>query len=883
MTERTRVARRLYRLLLRAWPRSYRDAYGAEMEDAFMALLRLEGERAGGLGRARAWAGAVLDAGISGPGARVRFGSNQGWGGDTMGTLWADIRYAVRSLKRRPVFAATAVLTIAVGIGANSAVFTVVNGFMVQPLPYEEPHELVSLFAGNPEQGYSGTDVNPADAADWGARSTSLEDVAVLEETAFNWTGGDVPEQLAALRVTTNFLSLIGWQPALGRDFLPEEDAEGGDASVILMDGFWERRFARDRSILGTTLILDGETVTIVGVMPPDFLYYDMRPDLLRPWGVDVSLVPRGGHYAEALGRMASGVTIDATREELEAIARELEAEHPENAGWTVEVISLKTNVVGPIAAAASVVLMGAVGFILLMACVNVANLLLARAGSRNREVAVRAALGAGRGRIMRQLLTESVLLAMVGGALGLVGAVWGYKAIVAGLPPTLPPVFTFEMDGSVLSFTAFITVGAAVLFGILPAVRTTSDLGSTLRDAGRAGTSRGASRFGSALVILQTAMAVVLLVGGSLLMKSVTEMQNRDFGFRPENVLTARIALPEQEYDSREASTVYWTTLTDRVRALPGVLEAGTTQSHPLMGSNWGRTIRVEGQDVADDRGRRVRLTLASPGLFEAIGFELSAGRVFTDADDFEGQRVAIVNESFVERYLGPDDDPLQQTILSGETFRAPIVGVVRNAIERAVDADPEPSLYLPIAQQDVRTRSLVIRTNQDPTTFVSRMQEAVWSIDGDIPVSRVQTMTSLVRDRVGGFAIIGQLMGIFAVLSLILGAVGIYGVTAYAAGQRRSEIGVRLAMGAERTDVVRMVVREGARRAAVGIVIGLVLATAMGGAIQGILVGVAPRDPVILGTVTAVITAVSLFGLWLPARRASRVDPVRALTGEG
>lgn len=800
-----------------------------------------------------------------------------------MGTLWADIRYAVRSLKRRPVFAATAVLTIAVGIGANSAVFTVVNGFMVQPLPYEEPHELVSLFAGNPEQGYSGTDVNPADAADWGARSTSLEDVAVLEETAFNWTGGDVPEQLAALRVTTNFLSLIGWQPALGRDFLPEEDAEGGDASVILMDGFWERRFARDRSILGTTLILDGETVTIVGVMPPDFLYYDMRPDLLRPWGVDVSLVPRGGHYAEALGRMASGVTIDATREELEAIARELEAEHPENAGWTVEVISLKTNVVGPIAAAASVVLMGAVGFILLMACVNVANLLLARAGSRNREVAVRAALGAGRGRIMRQLLTESVLLAMVGGALGLVGAVWGYKAIVAGLPPTLPPVFTFEMDGSVLSFTAFITVGAAVLFGILPAVRTTSDLGSTLRDAGRAGTSRGASRFGSALVILQTAMAVVLLVGGSLLMKSVTEMQNRDFGFRPENVLTARIALPEQEYDSREASTVYWTTLTDRVRALPGVLEAGTTQSHPLMGSNWGRTIRVEGQDVADDRGRRVRLTLASPGLFEAIGFELSAGRVFTDADDFEGQRVAIVNESFVERYLGPDDDPLQQTILSGETFRAPIVGVVRNAIERAVDADPEPSLYLPIAQQDVRTRSLVIRTNQDPTTFVSRMQEAVWSIDGDIPVSRVQTMTSLVRDRVGGFAIIGQLMGIFAVLSLILGAVGIYGVTAYAAGQRRSEIGVRLAMGAERTDVVRMVVREGARRAAVGIVIGLVLATAMGGAIQGILVGVAPRDPVILGTVTAVITAVSLFGLWLPARRASRVDPVRALTGEG
>lgn len=800
-----------------------------------------------------------------------------------MGTVWADIRYAIRSLKRRPVFAVTAVLTIAVGIGANSAVFTVVNGFIVQPLPYEEPHELVTLFAGNPELGYSGTDVNPADASDWGARSTSLEGVAVVEETAFNWTGGDAPERVAALRVTTNFLTLVGWQPVIGRDFLPDEGGDGGDASVILMDGFWERRFARDRSILGSTLTLEGETVTVVGVMPPGFLYYDMRPDLLRPWGVDVTLVPRGGHYAEALGRMAEGVNVDDARAELEAIARELEAEHPENAGWTVEVVPLKTKVVGPIAAAASVVLMGAVGFILLMACVNVANLLLARAGSRYREVAVRAALGAGRSRIVRQLLTESVLLAAAGGALGLAGAVWGYKAIVAGLPPSLPPVFSFEMDASVLAFTGLITVGAALLFGVLPALRTTSDLGGTLRDAGRAGTTRGASRFGSALVILQTAMAVVLLVGGSLLMKSVTQMQNRDFGYQPENVLTARIALPEQEYASRVASTVYWTTLTERIRELPGVLEAGTTQSHPLMGSNWGRTVRVEGQDAAEDRGRRVRLTLASPGLFEAIGFEMIAGRVFAATDDFESQRVAIVNEAFVERYLGPDDDPLQQTVLSGESFRAPIVGVVGNAIERGIDSDPEPSLYLPIEQSDVRGRSLVIRTTDDPTALVPRMQEAVWAIDGDIPVSNIQTMTSLVEDRVGGFAILGQLMGIFAVLSLILGAVGIYGVTAYAAGQRRSEIGVRLAMGAERTDVVRMVVRQGARRATLGILIGLALATLMGGAIQGVLVGVAPRDPVIFGTVTAVITAVSLLGLWLPARRAARVDPVRALTGEG
>jgi predicted permease len=376
--------------------------------------------------------------------------------------------------------------------------------------------------------------------------------------------------------------------------------------------------------------------------------------------------------------------------------------------------------------------------------------------------------------------------------------------------------------------------------------------------------------------------MAVVLLVGGGLLMKSVAGMRGQDFGFVPENALTARVALPEAEYATKEDSDAYWRDVTQRLRALQGIVEVGTTQSHPLMGSNWGRTVRIAGQDLAEDQARTVRLTLASPGLFEALRFGMVQGRTFTEADGHDAPNVAIVNEAFVQRYLGPEDEPLETTILSGEDWSSEVVGVVHNVVERGIDQSPEPSMYVPIAQSDIRMRSLVMRTAGDATTVVASVQAAIWSVDADIPISNIQTMESLVEDRVGGFAIIGTLMGVFAVLSLILGAVGIYGVTAYAAGQRRSEIGVRLAMGAERTDVVKMVVREGARRTLLGLAIGLGVAAFMGGAMSSILIGVSPRDPLTFGTVVLVLTTVSFLGLYVPARRAAQVDPVRALAAE-
>lgn len=714
-------ARRLYRLLLGAYPPEHRERYGPEMEDAFLALLRLDEERSGTWGRLRCWTGAVTDAllrgtavrlGLAGGGVRETKRLKTGVM-KTMGTMLSDARYALRALFRRPVFAATAILTIALGIGANASVFTLVDGFLFTPLPYEDPQELVSLWGENPELGWSDTDISPANAWDWRERASALEDLAVFYDDGFNMTGDGTPELVWGLRVTPNVFRLLGRSPVLGRDFLPEEIGEGNDRVAVLTHGFWQRRFGGDPDVLGSILTLDGLQYTVVGITPPDFVFLDERPDLFVPMDVHPTEADRDGHYGEAVARLADGATLERARKE----------------------------VVG----------------------------------------------GA------RQVLTESLVLAVLGGGLGLLLAVWGYKGIVAALPSNLPPVFRFGLDGSVLALVVGITVPSALIFGVAPALKAGEAEMQALREGGRGSQGRSTGRMGSTLVVVQTAMAVILLVGGGLLMKSLSGMRNQDFGFDPDNVLTVRIAPPGSTYPEAEDLRSFWNAVEDRVAELPGVVAVGRTQSHPLMGSNWGRTITIAGQE---DTERTVRLTYTSPGLFDALGFRVLEGRGITEA--------------------------------------------------------------------------------------VPAVQEAVWSVDPNIPLYDVETMEALVERRIGGFAVIGYLMGTFALLSLILGAVGIYGVTAYAAGQRTGEIGVRMAMGAERGDVVRMVVAQGGRRAVLGLIIGLVGAFLLTGAMGQVLVGVSPRDPVTFLGVTLVLGVVSFLGLWLPARRAARVDPVRALASE-
>lgn len=876
-------ARRAYRVLLRAWPAGERDRYGEEMEEAFLALLRRDVARGGLAGGVRCWIGALWDAWARGIVGRLdgRYSrERKRGGGEIVGTFINDVRFAARGFVRRPVFAITAVLTMALGIGANAAIFTVVKGFLFTPLPYDHPDELVTLRQANPELGYERTDVGPADVWAWRSQARSLQDIAVFYDDGLNLTGDGRPELVDGIRTSPNIFSLLGRGPTLGRGFT--EDEYGPEHPVaVITDGFWERRFGRDAGILGTELDLDGRTYTVVGVLPRDFLFLDERPDVFLPLTARPEDAERGGHYADAIGRLAPGATIPQVRTELASVSEELASKYPEtNKGWTVvEVTSTHTDLVGDVASRASMVLMVAVLFVLLMACVNVANLLMARGEARGRELAVRAALGAGRMRVMRQLLTESLVLATAGGALGWLAGMWGYRAIIAGLPSTVPAVFEWKMDGTVLVFVVGVTLLAAMAFGLAPALRASGGVARDLREGGRAGRSRNSNRFGSTLVVLQTALAVVLLVGGGLLMRSLAAMRNQDFGFDPQNVVVARIAPPHASYPDNATVRAFWDAVEQRTRDLPGVVAVGTTQSHPLMGSNWGNAVRVAGHDGPE---RRVRVTYLSGGLFDALRFRVVAGRPITEADGPDQPDVAVVNEAFVRQFLSPGEDPLQQTILPDSVHSYPIVGVVHNIVERGVDRPPEPSVYVSLAQNVVSTRSLVVRTSGDPEEIVPSIQNAVWSVDPDIPLYGIETMDALVERRLGGFTVIGYLMATFAVLSLVLGAVGIYGVTAYAAGRRTAEIGVRLAMGAERGDVVRMVVAQGGRRAVFGLALGMVAALGMARLLGRILVGVSPTDPVTFGVVLAMLATVSFLGLWIPARKASRVDPVRALSTE-
>ena len=877
-------ARRMYRFLLRAWPREHRQRFGAEMEDAFLALLRRDAAR-GLAGRVGCWVGAAWDALTHGLAARRRSASNIGrkrrGGEDVMSALVDDLRFAVRGFLKRPVFAATAIITMALGIGANASVFTVVKGFLLTPLPYDRPDELVTLRSANPELGWSRTDVGPADVWEWRARAHSVEDVAVYYDDGLNMTGRGDPELVQGIRTSPNLFRLLGRAPALGRDFA--EDEYGPEHAVaILGDGYWERRFGRAADVLGSTLTLDGRAYTVVGILPPDFRFLDSRSDVFLPLTERPDEAERGGHYASAVARLADGATLDQARTELTRIAADQAAEHPDtNRGWTVEVTATHADLVGDVARRASLVLMVAVLFVLLMACVNVANLLMARGETRARELGVRAALGAGRGRVVRQLLTESLVLAAVGGGLGLLVANWGYRAIVAGLPSDIPPVFRFGLDGPVLLFVASVTVAAALGFGLAPALRATGGATESLREGGRGGRSRRAGRFGNTLVVVQTALAVVLLVGGGLLMKSLAAMRHQDFGFDPDNVLTVRIALPHAVYGTDDAVRGFWDAVETRVRALPGVVAVGSTQSHPLMGSNWGNTIRLAGQEGVE---RKVRTTYVSSGLFAALRFQVVRGRGIDETDGPDAPPAAVVNEAFVRQYLSLGEDPLEQTILAGDdgSMRVPVVGVIHDVVERGVDRPPEPSMYASLSQVVVATRSLVVRAAGPPADIVPALQQAVWSVDPDLPLYGIETMNALVERRLGGFTVIGYLMATFALLSLLLGAVGIYGVTAYAAGRRTGEIGIRLAVGAERADVVRMVVAQGGRRAALGLALGVVAALGMSRLLGSILVGVRSWDPVTFGLVVAILGAVSLLGLWIPARRAARVDPVRALAAE-
>jgi predicted permease len=882
---------KLYRWLLRLYPREFREVHGAEMERTFARLLELEGRRSRWAGR-WAWVAGCLDVLFAGLSSRLRGGvradaaangRRKGWR-IAMNSASVDVRYGVRLLLRQPVFALTAVVTLALGIGANGAIFSVVYALLFRPMPYPDADRLVLVWSENPGRGWTRTDVSVADAWDWKTRTNVFEDLAVIGRASPTLTGVEQPERLEARTVTPNVFEVFGVTPALGRGFEARDGEPNAARVVILSNGYWQRRFGSDRDVIGREVTLDGEPVTIVGVLPATFVFPDAQPDAFIPMRVDPLTAPRTNHSHNAIARLRPGVTVEQARREVAAVTTLLEREHPEtNRGWESNVVTIRSDLVGDVGQRATLVLMGAVGFVLLMACVNVANLLLARASGRRREMAVRNALGAGRARLVRQLLSESLVLGVGGGALGVLLSIAAVPAITAAMPPeVLAGVFRINVDGAVLLFALCLALAATLGFGLVPALRASSPAAGDLRDGDRAGIARATRRFGGTLVVVQTALAVILLVGGGVMMRSVIGMQRQDLGYEIESVLTLRLTPPASRYAEAEDVSRFYDAVLERVRALPGVEAAGTIQSPPLAGSNSVDSYVVVGQEAAaPEGGFPARFSYVSPGYFETMGATPVRGRSIQGSDRAAAPRIALVNETLSRLAFG-EGEPIGRA-LRFDDQEWTIVGVAPDMRERALMREPEPSIYVPVAQEPVRSRTLMLRTSTDPAAHAAAVQAEVWAVDPNQPVYGIQTMRDLLGSRLGPFELVAGLMVCFALISLVLAAVGIYGVTACGVGRRKHEIGIRIAMGAERRSVVGMIVRESMRRALIGLTIGVVAALGLSQAMRGILVGVSPTDPLTFGLVVAVLMAVALAGAYLPARRAARLDPVRALGAGG
>jgi putative ABC transport system permease protein len=820
-----------------------------------------------------------------------------------MDTLRQDLRFAVRTLLRRPLFTALAVLTLALGIGANTAIFSVVNAVLLAPLPFDAPDRLVVVWSSNPEfaKAIGLPDKLPASAGpfyDWRAQSRTLEHLSRVASDRATLTGRGEPEILNLVNVSGDLFELLGTRPFLGRTIQPADEAAGTRVAV-LSHRFWMWRFGGDPSIVGQTLVLADKPVVVVGVMPPSFAFprgaempsgfaFAAEPDLWFP----MLLTPeerqtRDNHDSVALARLKPGISRAAANAEMRALAARLAQQYPDtDQGWTVRVEPLPEQLTGAVRPAL-LLLSAAVALVLLIACVNVANLLLAQAASRQKEVAVRTALGASRGRMVRQLLTESLLLALAGGAFGTLLAFWSLRAL-ASLIPAGVRVGSLGLDGRVLAFTFVLALAAGALAGLAPALQMThSDLASTLRDGTRAGsvTSRG-RRTLRALVVAETAMAVLLAVGAGLLLRSFARLTAVDPGFRPRGVLTAQVTLAGSRYPTARVAAFYVAAL-ERVRALPGVEAAGAVSSLPMSGNESIGGFLVKGMPRPEPgRSPNADRRSATPGYFEALGIPLLRGRLFRDGDAADGQRVAVIDETLARTYW-PGTDPLGKRIRRGD-FDDPqpkwitVVGVVGNVRNSGLHVEPRPQLYLPETQLTAPVMSLAVRTQGDPRRLAAAARAAVHAVDPDQAVSEVMTMDEMVDRSLAGRRFNLVLLSLFAGLALVLSAVGIYGVISYSVAQRTREMGLRMALGAQRRTVLALVVREAGALTLGGLAAGLVLSLAATRVMASLLFGVGATDPLTLAVVSCGLALVSLAAASVPGQRATRVDPMVALRSD-
>ena len=817
-----------------------------------------------------------------------------------MENLLHDVRYGIRMLLKQPGVTVVAVITLALGIGANTAIFSVVNGLLLRPLPYANSDRLAIIWTHSPGANVAQDWPSPGQYVAIKSQTSVFEDIAITQGGNSNLTGLGAPEQVGAVATSSALFPLLGVKPAIGRTFLSEEDGPGKPKAAILCYGFWQRRFGGDPGAIGKSLTIDGDSYAVVGIMPADFvLSYEVMPTVGTMSQADVlvtlpfdaeGLSQQGDENYNILARLKPGVTIAQAQAELDGVVSSLERQFPQHypasRRFSFSVTPLLEQVVGDVRPAL-LILLGAVACVLLIACANVANLLLARAAAREKEIAIRTALGAGRGRLVRQLLTESMLLATVGGATGLLLAVWTLDGLRWLSPSSIPRLQSITIDGWVLAFTFTVALLTGILFGLAPALRSSRvNLNETLKEAGRSLVASGNHRLRSALVVTEVALSLVLLIGAGLLIRSFMRVEQVEPGFSPHNILSMRLSVGGTAYEKMPKRLVFYEQLWDRIRQLPGVESTGGVSVLPLSGSlSWGN-ISIEGYvPEAGQSMIQADRRFATVGYFETMKIPLIAGRFFSEQDTPDSLKVAIVDENLARTYW-PGDDPLGKRLKAGSPdSKNPwltVVGVVANVKQYALDSDSRVSFYTPHKQSPAGTLYAIVRTSTDPRGTGASVAGVAREMDPNVPIYDVKIMAerlseSLARRR---FAMLA--LGVFASVAMVLAAVGIYGVMSYSVTQRTREIGIRMALGAQTKGVLTLIVGQGMLMAGVGVAIGLAGALAATRVMASLLFGVTATDSVTFVGISLLLAAVAFFACYFPARRATKVDPMVALRHE-
>ena len=809
-----------------------------------------------------------------------------------METIFRDLRYGLRTLSKNPMFTAVAVISLGLGIGANTAVFSVINAVLLKSLPFKDPESLVLVWGDAQDQDRlrGRNQLSATDVADFRSQTTTLEEISPYMGWNPIMSGDTEAERIPAIQVGDGFFKVMRGTPMLGRVFTSEEQEEGKDFVIVLGHQLWQRRFNRDPNIVGKTVSLNSRSYTIVGVMGPDF--QPLPPSLVFPTGQFYRPIAekydndeRNARHVRAVGRLKPGVTVDQASVDIATIASRLEQEHPTtNKNYGAQVVSITDDTVGGLSRTLWLVF-GAVIFVLLVSCANVANLLLARATARYKEITIRAAIGAGRRRLMQQLLTESLILALLGGGVGLLLAVWGTKAI-GSLASRINPVFdNIAIDTRTVLFTLSASILTGIVFGLVPALQISKpNLAGWLKEGRSSGGSASRNRFRGALVVAEVALTLVLLVCAGLLIRTVARLRSVDVGFNANNVLTMNIGLPNAKYPKPENVVAFFKEATERIATLPGVKAAGITSVLPLSDNFDGRGLVVEDYPKPEGEEISVDLYVVTPGYLTAMEIPLQHGRAIADQDSGQAAKVALINQRMAEQ-LWPTQDPVGRRIRFSGNTNSPwrtIVGVVRDVSQYSLDKEPPMQIYVPHSQFPTTFDNIVVKTEGDPYSVLGAVRREILAIDKDQAVYNVVTLEELHRDSLSLRRFLMLLLIVFAGLTLVLAAVGIYGVMSYAVTQRTQEIGIRIALGARPNDVLKLVVKGGIALALSGVGIGVVIAFGLTRLLEALLFGVTPTDALTFVIGSLAIVAVAGLACYIPARRATKVDPLMAMRDE-